>query len=116
MLGEGPFSARLHGILEYVAGGACILAPVVLDFDTPGAVAVSIGAGLAILVVAATSVGPMGLTREVAPPIHVVLDLLIALVLIVAPFIAGFADQLVPSIFLIALGVALLLVTIGTRF
>ena len=44
------------------------------------------------------------------------LDYVLAGLLIALPFVAGFSDETEPTAFFIALGVAHLLITIGTRF
>ena len=47
---------------------------------------------------------------------HVLLDYTLAGVLVASPFLFGFTDESAPTAFFIVLGVAHLLITIGTRF
>ncbi len=47
---------------------------------------------------------------------HVLLDFVLAGALLAAPFLFGFSDETTPTAFFIVLGVAHLLITIGTRF
>ena len=47
---------------------------------------------------------------------HVLLDYALAAILVAAPFLFGFSDETAPTAFFIVLGVAHLLITIGTRF
>ena len=116
MLTEGPIPRFAHGLIEYVAAVALFAAPFVLSFDAGAATAVSIIAGVVVLVVAAATDGPTSLVNSIPLAAHVVLDYVLALVLIAMPFIAGFSNETNPTVFFIALGVLHLLVTIGTRF
>jgi hypothetical protein len=47
---------------------------------------------------------------------HLLLDFALAAVLIAAPFLFGFSGEGAPTAFFLVLGVAHLVVTIGTRF
>jgi hypothetical protein len=116
MLREGPIPRFLHGLIEYVAAAVFFVAPFVLDFDSGGAVAVSIIAGVVVLFMAAATEGPTSLINSVPLAAHVVLDYVIAVLLIAMPFIAGFSDETAPTVFFIAIGALHLLITIGTRF
>jgi hypothetical protein len=48
--------------------------------------------------------------------VHVTLDFVLAAFLIVSPFIFSFSDEGEPTAFFVGLGIAHLLITIGTRF
>jgi len=113
---EGPVPFFVHGALEYLAGVAFIVAPLVLEYDSRAAVAVSIVVGIVILLVAATTEGPTSLVNALTLSVHVVLDYVLALFLIATPFLFGFGDETAPTAFFIGLGVVHLLLTIGTRF
>ncbi len=116
MLRDGPIPRFLHGLIEYAAAAVFFAAPFVLDFESGGAVAVSIIAGVVVLFLAAATEGPTSLINYVPLAAHVVLDYLLAVVLIAMPFIAGFSDETAPTVFFIAIGALHLLITIGTRF
>lgn len=116
MLRQGPISRFLHGAIEYAAAVLLIAAPFLLDFHAGAAKAVSILAGLVVLVSAASSEGPTSLVNSIPVSVHVLLDYALAAVLIAAPFLFGFTGESAPTAFFIVLGVAHLLVTIGTRF
>jgi len=116
MLREGPIPVAVHGLIEYVAGVAFVVAPFLLDYDSDAAKAFSIIVGIAILVIAASTDGPTSLVNQIPVPAHVVLDYVLAVGLVALPFVAGFASETAPTAFFIALGVAHLLITIGTRF
>lgn len=117
MLVQGPIPRFVHGILEYAAAALLILAPFIFDFtDEGGATAISIVAGVVVLVIAATTEGSTSLVNEVPTSVHVALDYVLATVLIAVPFVFGFSDEGAPTAFFIALGVLHLLLTIATRF
>ncbi|MGH2898885.1 MAG: SPW repeat domain-containing protein, partial [Solirubrobacteraceae bacterium] len=116
MLRQGPIPHFIHGLIEYAASVLMILAPFLLAFDSNAASALSIVAGVLVLVLAASSHGPTSLINSIPIATHVLLDYALAGVLIAAPFLFGFSGEGAPTAFFIGLGVAHLLVTIGTRF
>ncbi|MEA2154760.1 MAG: hypothetical protein QOE11_900 [Solirubrobacteraceae bacterium] len=116
MLRQGPIPRFAHGVIEYLAGALFIAAPFLLHFDANAAVAVSIIAGVAVLVVAASTDGPTSLVNSIPLPAHLLLDYALAALLVASPFLFGFSGETAPTAFFIVLGVAHLLITIGTRF
>jgi hypothetical protein len=116
MLRQGPIPRFVHGALEYAAGVLLIAAPFLLGFAADAAVAVSIVGGIVVLVVAASTDGPTSLVNSIPISAHLLLDVALAAVLVASPFLFGFSDESAPTAFFIVLGVAHLLVTIGTRF
>ena len=115
MIRQGPIPHFAHGLIEYLAAVVFIVAPFVLDFDG-SATAVSIVAGLLVLVVAAVTDGPTSLVNSLPLEAHILIDYAFAALLIAAPFLFGFSDKTAPTAFFIVLGVIHLLVTIATRF
>jgi hypothetical protein len=116
MLRQGPISRFLHGAIEYAIGVLLIAAPFLLHFKASAAIAVSIVAGVLVLVIAASSDGPTSLVNSVPTSAHLLLDVGLVAVLVAAPFLFGFNSESAPTAFFIVLGVAHLLMTIGTRF
>lgn len=116
MLRQGPIPRFLHGVIEYAAGVLFIVAPFALGFDSGAATAVSIVVGVVVLVVAATTEGSSSLIDSIPITVHVLLDYALVAVLVAAPFLFGFSGETAPTAFFIVLGVAHLLITIGTRF
>jgi hypothetical protein len=116
MLREGPIPRFVHGVIEYLVALVFFGAPFVLDFESGGATAVAVVAGVLMLVVAASSEGPTSLVDQIPLAAHVALDYVFAVLLIAMPFIAGFSDETAPTLFFLAAGALHLLVTIGTRF
>src|SRR5215210_4461136 len=116
MFKQGPVSAFVHGVIEYLAGALFIAAPFLFSFDDDTATAVSIVAGVVILVVTASTALPTGLIKSIPVQAHAMIDFLLAAVLIAAPFLFGFSDDGTATAFFIVLGVVHLLLTIATRF
>lgn len=116
MLRQGPIPRFVHGMIEYVAGVLLVAAPFLFGFDSGAAVAVSIIAGVLVIVIASSTEGPTSLVNSIPIAAHVLLDYALAAVLVASPFLFGFSDEGAPTAFFIALGVLHLLVTIGTRF
>ena len=116
MFKQGPVSAFVHGMIEYLAGALFIAAPFLFSFDDDTATAVSIVAGVLVLVVTASSALPTGLIKSIPVQAHAVIDFALAAVLIAAPFLFGFSDDGTATAFFIVLGVVHLLMTIATRF
>jgi hypothetical protein len=103
-------------LIEYAAALACFAAPFALHFDSRAATYWSIIAGVAILVVAATTDGPASIVSQIPIVVHVVLDYIVAGLLIASPFLFGFSKEGAPTAFFLALGILHLLVTIATKF
>jgi hypothetical protein len=113
---QGPLPFFLHGVIDYVAAALLIAAPFLFNFHG-SATAVSIVAGVIVLVMAATTMGSRtSLVHSVPLSIHILFDFLSSGVLIAAPFIFSFSNQTNPTAFFIVLGVVGLLVDIATRF
>jgi hypothetical protein len=116
MFKQGPIPAFVHGLLEYGAGALLIAAPFLFAFDSDTATAVSIVAGVAVLIIAASTAMSTGLIKSIPVPAHVILDYALASLLIASPFLFGFDDDGTATAFFIVLGVVHLLLTIATRF
>jgi hypothetical protein len=116
VLSQGPFSARLHGLAEYLLGGFLIASPFIFGFDADAAVAIAVVGGVVLILMAATaSTGP-SLGGGVPVGLHLLFDVVLAGFLIAAPFIFGFSDEAPPTGLFIGVGVVHVLSTIGTRF
>jgi hypothetical protein len=116
VLRQGPLSPFLHGVVEYAIGVLFIAAPFLFGFDERAPTAVAIVVGVGLLVFTASSELPTGLARSVPVGIHAVVDILVAVFLIAAPFLFSFNDEGAATAFFIILGVGFLLLTIATRF
>ena len=116
MVKQGPVPAFVHGLYEYVAALALIAAPLLLDYKSSPATAVSIIAGVLLLFLAATTTSSTSLVNQVPLPVHILLDYVLAAVLIASPFLFGFSDETEPTAVCIGGGILHLLISIGTRY
>lgn len=116
LLREGPVPVFVHGVIEYAAGVAFIAAPLLFGFESSTATGLAVTVGIVILLVAATTQGPTSLVDAIQVVVHVVLDYVLAVFLIATPFLFDFSDDTPATVWFVALGVAHLLITVGTRF
>lgn len=116
MLRQGPIPPFAHGLLEYGAGVFLLAAPFLFAFDSDSATALSIVAGLGVLVLAASTASSTGLAKVIPLGVHFLFDLAVVAFLVAAPFLFGFSGDGKPTAFFLVLGVWHLLLTIATRF
>jgi hypothetical protein len=116
MFRDGPFPAFLHGLTEYVAGALFIALPLLLNYESGAAKAVSIVIGVLMIAVAASTDWGLSLNNQIPKAAHFALDWILAAVLIASPFLFGFSGESTPTAIFIAAGVLHILLTIGTRF
>jgi hypothetical protein len=116
MFKRGPIPPFVHGVLEYLLAALLIAAPFLLAFDSDTATAVSIVAGIAVLMLGAFTAWTTGIVKSIPPVAHAMLDYALAAVLIAAPFLFAFTEDGAATAFFIVVGVAGLLLTIATRF
>ena len=85
---------KVHGILDYVLGALLAVSPWLFKYNRGGAetwIPVLLGAG-AILYSLFTNY-EWGVSRKIAMPTHLTLDLMSGIVLAASPWIFGFADE-----------------------
>jgi len=116
MFKRGPIAPFVHGVLDYLLAALLIAAPFLLSFDDDAAIAVSIVAGIAVLVLGAFTAWTTGIVKSVPPVAHAMLDYALAALLIAAPFIFGFTDDSGATAFFVVVGVAGIVLAIATRF
>jgi FtsH-binding integral membrane protein len=118
MLRQGPIPRAVHGIIDYGYAALLIVAPFLFGFSDEGAAtAVSIIAGIIVLVAAATTkCFPTSVIKSLPVGGHLTLDFALVGVLIASPFLFGFSDETTPTAFFIAAAVVALLVTLATRW
>jgi hypothetical protein len=116
MFKRGPIPPFVHGLLDYVIAAVLIAAPFVLGFEEDAATALSIAAGVAVLMLGAFTAWKTGIVKSIPPVAHAMLDYGLAALLIALPFLAGFSDDGEASAFFVVVGVAGLVLTIATRF
>jgi hypothetical protein len=106
----------VHGLVEYGVGALSILAPFLFSFDSDTATVVSILLGAGIVVLGFVTESPTGVVRNLPIASHVVLDYVLSLVLLVAPFIFSFTDDSVATGYFIVIGLGYILMTVATRY
>ncbi|MEA2128878.1 MAG: hypothetical protein QOJ85_1769 [Solirubrobacteraceae bacterium] len=116
MVKQGPIPDFVHSLIEYIAGVALIAAPLLLDYHSGAAKAVSIILGLLVLFLVATTTSTMSLIDLVPLSMHIVFDYVIVAVLIASPFLFSFSGESTPTAVFLAGGVVWLLLSIGTRY
>jgi hypothetical protein len=116
MFRQGPIPAFVHGSVEYLAAILFIAAPFLFGFEDDTATAVSVVAGVLVLMVTASTDITTGLIKSIPVQAHVVVDYIVAGLVIASPFLFGFTDDGTATAFFLVLGVAHLLLTIATRF
>jgi hypothetical protein len=116
MFKKGPIPPLLHGLVDYLFGAFLIAAPFLFTFEAGAAKATGIVGGVVVLVLAACTAWATGLIKSIPPSAHAIFDLIIAVVLIAAPFLFGFSDETSATAVFIVAGVLDLLFAIATRF
>jgi hypothetical protein len=116
LIREGPIPVFIHGIAEYAIGVLFILSPFLFSFDNDLATAVAILVGAAIIVFGIVSDSPVGVMHNIPLAAHVVLDYVLALFLIVSPFVFSFTEDRGAFAFFVILGVGHLVLTTLTAF
>jgi hypothetical protein len=113
---RGSVSLSLHVLIEYGVGLLTILAPFLFSFDSTAAQVVSVLVGVGILLLAVLTDAPTGIARSLPVASHVVLDYVLALFMIVAPFVFGFSDDDAAAAYFIVIGIAYILLAVLTRY
>ena len=116
MFRQGPVPLLVHGVVDYLVGVVLVAMPFVLHFSDDTARMAAVGLGVVVLVLAATSDLPTGLVHSVPRALHALFDYVLAVAIIAAPFVLGFSGDDNATLCFVAVGIAQLLQTIGTRF
>jgi phosphatidylserine synthase len=106
----------VHSAIEYVAAVLLIVAPFLFDFERDTAKWTSIALGVIVLLVAVITRSPLGVTKTLAVSAHATLDYVLAVVLVLVPFVLGFAGDKSAVSFFVLLGVAHAALSLLTRF
>jgi hypothetical protein len=106
----------VHGLAEYGVAVLSIAAPFLFSFDSDVATLISILLGAGIVVFGFVTEGPTGVSRTLPIPSHVVLDYVLSLFMVVAPFVFSFTEDARATAYFILVGVGYLLLTIATRY
>lgn len=86
-------STRVHGIVDYLMGLLLIASPFIFGFATGGAAQwVPIILGVLMLGSAVMTKYELGLMHMIPMPFHLTMDLLSGIVLLLSPWLFGFAS------------------------
>ena len=106
----------VHTAIEYVAALLLFAAPFLFDFERDAATRTSIALGVVVLLLAVITRSPLGVTKNLAASPHATLDYVLAVVLVLVPFVLGFAGDKAAVTFFVLLGVAHAALSLLTRF
>ena len=83
---------RIHALLDYPVAIALIVLPFVLGLGTsnPLALTLSVATGVAALLLTILTDHHLGIIRVVPYKVHLIVDFLVAIVFILAPFVLSF--------------------------
>src|SRR5919112_877737 len=93
MFKRGPIPPFVHGVTDYLLEALLIAAPFLFGFDSDAATALSIAAGVAVLMLGAFTAWTTGIVKSIPPVAHAMLDYIVAGLLIAAPFLFAFTDD-----------------------
>lgn len=105
---------KIHGIIDYAAALALIIAPFLVLPSTDGlAVWLSVVAGAGLIVYSLFTSYSLGLRGLVPFRVHLAIDLVAGAAFVAAPFVLGFTG--VARIYYPVMGVAVILVVLATN-
>jgi hypothetical protein len=104
---------RIHGVIDYLTGVLLIAAPWLFGFADGGAAQwVPIILGLMVILQSLVTDYELGVAHWLAMPMHLVLDGLSGALLVVSPWLFGFADEVwVPHVVIGLFEIVMSLVT-----
>jgi hypothetical protein len=112
-----PIGLAAHAAIEPIAGLLFIAAPWIFGFkDVTDAKTISIVLGALVLLTGMTTRWRMALLKLLPLNVHRTMDLLVAVVAIVSPFVFGFSDVGSATRFLIIMGLAEAAAALLTRW
>jgi hypothetical protein len=114
---KGPLPLKAHAALEPIVAILLIAAPWIFGFDDVGsATAVSIAVGALMLISGMSTRWRLSLVKLIPLRTHFRMDLVLGVVLIVAPFVFGDSDRGDATRFLVIMGILELVTALGTRW
>lgn len=106
----------VHEAIDYLVGIFLILAPFLFGFRDEPAFPVFVAVGVIVLAAVVLTGGRLGVVDVLPPQVHAAIDYVVALFLILAPFLFAFTEvdaALFSSVFL---GVGLFIVSVITAY
>jgi hypothetical protein len=114
---KGPIPLRAHASLEPLVAIFLIAAPWIFGFDDVGSsTATSVAVGVLMLIAGMCTRWRLSLVKLISLRTHFRMDLMLGVVLIVAPFVFGDSDRGDATRFLVIMGVLELMTALGTRW
>jgi SPW repeat len=114
---KGPLPLKAHAALEPLVAVLLIAAPWIFGFDDVGsATAVSVAVGALMLISGMSTRWRLSLVKLIPLRTHFRMDLVLGVVLIVAPFVFGDSDRGDATRFLVIMGILELVTALGTRW
>ena len=114
---NGPLPLKAHAALEPIVAIVLIAAPWIFGFNDVGSsTAVSIAVGVLMLISGMTTRWRLSIVKLIPLRTHFRMDLVLGVVLIVAPFVFGDSDRGDATRFLMIMGILELVTALGTRW
>ena len=114
---NGRIPLAVHAMAEPFLALLLVTAPFLFGFsDDTSPTALSIGAGVLILVVSMCTDWRLSVIKAVPLTVHMLADLGLGAFLVVSPFLLGFSESSAPTIFFVLFGVSEVLATLATRW
>jgi hypothetical protein len=114
---RGPLPLRIHAAIEPLIGLVLILSPWIFGFsDANDAQTLCIVLGVIVIIAGAMTDWRVSLVRVIPLRVHFMTDLLIAAVLILAPFVLGYSSNGAATRFTIIAGVLEAIAALSTRW
>ncbi len=116
-MNRGPVSLKMHQMVEPFIAVLFIAAPWIFGFsEVDSATTVSVAAGLLMLGTGMMTKWHISLMKLIPIRTHMYADLGVGALLIISPFVLGFADEGGATRFILIAGAAELMVALGTRW
>ncbi len=108
-------SARVHGLIDYFVVIALLVGPLVVGLHGRPLDDLATISG-SVFTIALFTRYPLGLFKTISFPAHGIIDVLIGIALVAAPWVRGYADLPAARNFSIAMGAFVLVVVLLTDF
>jgi hypothetical protein len=114
---KGPISLRVHALLEPFVAAFLIASPWIFGFsDIDSCTIVCVIVGVIMLLSGMSTRWRYSMVKLIPLRVHLMTDVVLAIALIVTPFIAGVSDRGDATRFMVILGGLELLTAISTRW
>jgi len=114
---RGPIALNMHAAIEPLIAIVIIAAPWIFGFsDAEDAKVVCIAVGAVMLIAGSMTDWRLSIARVIPLRIHMMTDLALGAVLILAPFVLGFGDNGGATRFTVIAGVLEILAALATRW